>query len=464
MDRCADWMLLKTIAVVGRNSNVPTATGCTRYGKTIEVSLSLEHPPRPSILHVYSSRMNPSVPPNIICTVEDLLLFSVNTGSGPYSLSPDDCDYFIYRAHTSGPSLELLQRPHPYFNCNDIGLLPRSDGQYTVAVLIPTISLDQFDLHLYHSDSKKWSSRTLPVKAPQQPFPVKIPPGSARLHRHLSSSVITIGGKDGTIGWVDHWRGILLCDLLNDENKLSLRGVPIPLPLEELSCTNEDFPSGPGVQRRGIVYIRDKGLKLVHLEITATQLPHKDPETDAISFNVENWAITTWSNKHMTNLYKDWHKECTVKASDITIDNPAVSQVLESGLLMRNNGDSGEQLALQNIPVSQPTHCVNGKDVVYLVARKKYKHLRAWIVAVDMKNGKVQAVEEFGTQKDLGSSIIYYPSIISKYMMTPPPGCFFPISSKETHKEQLHVGLKPSYSDAEESNDALEAWGGLEAA
>ncbi|KQK06334.1 hypothetical protein BRADI_2g25790v3 [Brachypodium distachyon] len=260
--------------------------------------------------------------------------------------------------------------------------------------------------------TQRWNYRTFCLKALQEPFPVKMPPGSARLGAHLTSGVIAIGSKDGTIGWVDHWRGILLCDLLNDENKLSLRGVPIPLPLKELSCTNgEDFPFGPGVQRRGIAYIRDKGLKLVQLEIDATRLPYKDPETGAFTFNVENWAITTWSNKHMTNLYKDWHKECTVKASDITIDNPAVSQALESGLLMHNNGDSGEQLALQNLPMSEPALCVNGKDVVYLVARKKYKHPRAWILAVDMKNGKVQAVEEFGTKREIGSSIIFYPSI-----------------------------------------------------
>jgi hypothetical protein len=35
----------------------------------------------------------------------------------------------------------------------------------------------------------------------------------------------------------------------------------------------------------------------------------------------------------MSNSYEDWHKDCMVQASDMTIDNPAVSQVLKSGLL-----------------------------------------------------------------------------------------------------------------------------------
>ncbi|CAN6192946.1 unnamed protein product [Urochloa humidicola] len=90
---------------------------------------------------------------------------------------------------------------------------------------------------------------------------------------------------------------------------------------------------------------------------------------------------------------------------------------------------------------------------VYLVARKKYRHPVAWILAVDMKDGKVQAVLEFGTLRELDLPIIYHQSIISKYMMTLPttPGCSFPISSTETHQEQLDVGLKPSGYNAEES-------------
>jgi hypothetical protein len=37
------------------------------------------------------------------------------------------------------------------------------------------------------------------------------------------------------------------------------------------------------------------------------------------------------------------------------------------------HGAAGEQLALQNLSMTRPAHCVNGKDVVYLVARNKHK-------------------------------------------------------------------------------------------
>ena len=72
---------------------------------------------------------------------------------------------------------------------------------------------------------------------------------------------------------------------------------------------------------------------LVHLEVTATRL--RDPETGVFSFKVDSWALITWSNRRMTDSYKDWHRDCTVHASDITLDNPAVTQALESsGLLI----------------------------------------------------------------------------------------------------------------------------------
>jgi hypothetical protein len=55
-----------------------------------------------------------------------------------------------------------------------------------------------------------------------------IPDTAKRHFYHATSNVITLGGANGTVGWVDLWRGILLCDVLEERPKL--RDMPLPLP------------------------------------------------------------------------------------------------------------------------------------------------------------------------------------------------------------------------------------------
>uniref|UniRef100_A0A0D9W0H8 DUF1618 domain-containing protein n=1 Tax=Leersia perrieri TaxID=77586 RepID=A0A0D9W0H8_9ORYZ len=361
-----NWVILSTTAIAGHPTTTGTASDITRNGKTIEVSISLHHPPQPSTLFVHSSDMNLAIPPTIISTEDNLLLLSVNMGtSGPYSRSPNDCDFFVYRAHPTSPSLHLLRRPHPYFNGFLAGILPRQDGHYTVAALIPTGTYNEYEIHLFHSDhdqsvSSGWSSSILNVDSPQRDFPVKIPVNSNRLHRHYTSKVMAIGGTT-TMGWVDLWRGILFCDVL--DNKLSLRGVPLPLALNELGYHHgRGFHFGPAAQRRSISFIRDDCcLRLVHLEINEVNLHRHDEETGAPSFRVDNWVLTTWTNARMSDSYEDWHQDHLLKGSDVIIDDPAVSHVLDSSGLLQRQPDQ-QQLALQNLYVSQPALSLNAEE------------------------------------------------------------------------------------------------------
>ncbi|KAG2560670.1 hypothetical protein PVAP13_8KG077100 [Panicum virgatum] len=342
-------------------------------------------------------------------------------GSGPSALYDKDYDYYVYRADPARPSLELLRRPHPYFYRTDVGLLPRPGGHYTLAALNFTGTVHRFELHVFHSDASTWTSRVLSAAAaPQEDFPVRIPPRCGRLLLHHTTAVITIGGEGGTMGWVDLWRGILLCDVLDAEP--SLRGVPLPLPLVEMGYNNGlGIDLGNPAQRRGIAFVRGKGcLNFVHLEITEECFPEVDEETESITVRVDDWALTTWSNKRMSSSLEDWHKESVVQASSIAID-PAISRVLmkDTGLLRgpSDNDAAAERRDLQNLSIYQPTPSITGENVVYLVAREKFSHPKAWILAVDMKNeGRVQSAAYFGIRQYFGLDVIYCPSRISKYM------------------------------------------------
>jgi len=240
------------------------------------------------------------------------------------------------------------------------------------------------------------------------------------LLRHYNAAVVTIGGEDGTI---------LLCDVLRPDS--SLRGVPIPLPSRQRSLNKGlgvelDF----GGHTRGVSFNRDKGCPmLVHLERNESPPPVYAATRGLYGEEIKvlDWEVTTWSNSKMSDSLEDWHEERSVQASNITID----ARMLEgSGLPCRppprdHSNDQAavataqaqQQLELHNLSVCQPTLCPNGADdIVYLVAREKYLHPKAWFLAVDMKEqGTLKHVAYIGEQGHPFCERIYCLSRISKY-------------------------------------------------
>ncbi|KAF8720399.1 hypothetical protein HU200_023902 [Digitaria exilis] len=374
-------VLLNITAAVGIHSNRTSAKSLTRN--------SVPRPPQLSTVFVHTSDLNLAAddPPEIVRSEDDLLLLRVNVGKLRASLSPDDCDYFIYHAHPTHPSLELLRRPHPFFHNSYVGLLPRSGGHYTLAALVRTGERNLYKLHM-----------STIVSAPEQLFPVEIPSKCYRILYHHTTTVIPIGGERGTMGFVDLWRGILLCDVL-DPNP-TLRCMPLPLPLQKMGSNHglgEEL-GYPG-HSRGISFIRDKGcLSFVHNEVTGNRLPGYDAETGTIAFHVDDWTLTTWSNKEMSGSLDDWKEGVTVQASTISIDHgPVVSQALEkSGLLCKPHNSeeaaAARQQGLQNLMTFQPTPCAKGEDVAARHGTGTARHYAARHYVVPVPSRAVAAL------------------------------------------------------------------------
>ena len=92
---------------------------------------------------------------------------------------------------------------------NDVGLLSGSQGSYTIAALVATSAPEVYDLHRFNSSIGIWLHEKVLVVEQQIRLPVKIPRRSSRLLDHNTSTVVSIGGEYGTMGWIDLWGWIL---------------------------------------------------------------------------------------------------------------------------------------------------------------------------------------------------------------------------------------------------------------
>ncbi|PUZ70248.1 hypothetical protein GQ55_2G211200 [Panicum hallii var. hallii] len=405
------------------HQNATTAMSFTSRGTSIVASLSCpERPLLPTILVVECSRVDfTNEPPRIVCAVEGTILFSVLMGPRP-DVSPCKYDYYIYRVGDI-PTLQLLPPPLDNFMDEDAGLLLHGDGEFMVAALISTDKFDLFDLHRFDSRTGAWSEVVVRLVEPQISFPFRVTRNSLRLGYHLTSTVITIGGEGGRMGWVDLWRGILICDVL--DSKPEVRGVPLPLPMDLLTCNNGRGAELGGCARplRGIAVV-DQCLRFVHLEATIstayrTTLPPtdgSDSDEETATFPnpvMSDWVIHTWSNSKMTASWEDWVVDCKARASHATIPSKVKSKMLSSGLLSPEGANPVR--ALGNLWVSHPAL---GTDdgVVYLLARLRFQDPKAFIIALDTRENVLLGSAEFATERKRGAGIMYFPSNISKYV------------------------------------------------
>jgi hypothetical protein len=118
-----------------------------------------------------------------------------------------------------------------------------------------------------------------------------------------------------------------------------------------------------------------------------------------------------------------------VEASDISIDEAVDSEMLRCGLLLKahTNEDAGRNL--QNLHTCQPVLCPDDEGIVYLITRSKFLHPKAWVLAVNMRKKRVQAMASIETERSLDSSLAFFPSRISSYISAAVPGIHIIVSN-----------------------------------
>ncbi|KAF8776681.1 hypothetical protein HU200_003409 [Digitaria exilis] len=265
------WMLLEAFAYFEDVKNTTTAISATPDGKHIQVTFYARAPPLLSRFCVHTpdgAAMHRE--PLVVATEDDLALIRVDScTSGMY------IHYYLYQAAgddgSGKPSLTLLPRAPGklHFNPKDIGLLRRrrpgattGGGEYIVAGFILTpYDPPSCTLCLYDSKRADWKVYALSLsRQGQQEYG-----GKMQTLCHKNHKVVTIGGDAGTMAFVDLWRGMLFCDVLQLKPDAA-----IDLELEEL----EEAQQSKAIPLLGYVKLPDDLRRMAKRKGDARPLPY----------------------------------------------------------------------------------------------------------------------------------------------------------------------------------------------
>jgi hypothetical protein len=257
--------------------------------------------------------------------------------------------------------------------------VPRGAGagdggdRWHYSVVFPVQRLDpsmQLEIFVFSSETRAWSSRVAK-------FLWDAETTCDAVVLHTSTKAVAAGG--GSLAWVDLWRGVLLCEWLDDGQPvlrliqwpvLPPRGVPIDI-------------ASPAAQRDATM--SDGVITFVDLQFRY--------EGGSGYFALSNdatgdhgWAATVWKRKTSSV-----HWGISLKANTNSIF--AAESRSSSGLLrkMRDDGGVNELADLKKLVSATPRLSLQDKGVVYIEASSNSKSL---LLAVNAREERIEAVEQ----------------------------------------------------------------------
>ncbi|XBH86266.1 hypothetical protein VPH35_073968 [Triticum aestivum] len=279
--------------------------------------------------------------------------------------------YLVYKAGPGSPSLEVLPyRPIKFHSTNEVGILGHGDG-YVVAALVRKLKIDRlaYELFLCSSRTKAWSSKVIELDGTTGDDDLR------HVRNHRTTKVITVGVD--SLGWVDLWRGILLCNVL-DENPV-VRYLSFPRPMPGNSRHVGTSSSRPF---RDVICVGDT-FRFVEVEY------HQDADSDdddVTDYAGQNWDLVShrvWDDdEQRLSLRKFECHSPTLGMDDdtfYTMTRPLGSTDKPLGLFgaldMRNMDMRLVSFSTERMSYIDPTYCpcvvsryfnnTSGNDVVY---------------------------------------------------------------------------------------------------
>ncbi|CAL5054369.1 unnamed protein product [Urochloa decumbens] len=378
------WILLEEFATIAHRRNATTATALTSAGGTVEISFELVDPPAISPWFANFSGVKEREykrKPQILNATDSLILMRM-------AVFPDDddgrraVDYFVYNAGggsghagtTKPPWLVLIPGPYPKtYNPKQFGILPcggvtdadePSPEHYHVIFPARRVKAQAaHEMHVFSSATQAWTTKLAMVAVDWET-------GLHDVVRHAASSAVPAGGR--WMAWIDLWRGVLLCNVLDEDPVLRMLQWPVPPPRGEFIIEMYDARS-----------IRDATVSAAAGEVRFVE----------VSFDggAGTWTATAWK-REFGSAY--WFKCFEVDIADIL----AKDSTRLSSLVSKVWDDEVEKRGLSKVCRVAPTLSLSAEDdVVYLMTGMRSEggaSPEAMLLAVDGREARLEAVEE----------------------------------------------------------------------
>ncbi|CAN6234260.1 unnamed protein product [Urochloa humidicola] len=401
----SSWALLDLKAYIADRRNETTAIGFTRAGHEIHATLCAAAPPRVSHLCVHCpAPLTPAdlgTEPAILAHCGGgLIFFMAAVCNASVCFEHAMQDFFVYRAAARRrPSLTRL--PHPGLSRNItaggaamVGLLRCSGGDdeddYVIAALGHSqggggrvVDHTRFDLHRFDSREGKWATETLQLNGPMSPSP------GLTFFCHGTHKVVALGR--GFMGWVDLCRGIVFCDVLA-AGRPELHYILLP-------ADRETMPDGAAAESRDVAVVQGC-IEYVEHRTKIQPWSWRNNGT----YVSDDWTVTMWGRKFIPEDCRQrrrWRRRFKCHASQI-------SGSLPNKLLVGfDEGMVTPLPPLQGLHTGHPVLSLDEDDVVYVLAKVDRRDDKAFVLAVNMRDGTLQAADSFGAERTVGISLTY---------------------------------------------------------
>ena len=118
--------------------------------------------------------------------------------------------------------------------------------------------------------------------------------------------------------------------------------------------------------------------------------------------------------------WKDWHKDCTIDAGNMVIDNPRHRELLLALPGLTVDPQEAAPVTLSRLVTSHPTLGLglgmDGHVTVYFLTKVDCNAREGWIIAVGTKDNKLQGIARLDERKNFSFRRHYRPTEISKYL------------------------------------------------